>query len=131
MPDPSHICDLHHGLWQRWILGPLSGTEPASSWKLVEFISAEPQWVLLRFILKITLFYNYVSSLCTTLYLHFCIPYSMLTIKNLVSIHHHTIEPFYSFHFPIPPYSVNHNSIPCIYVFVLFTYLVFLYSPYA
>ena len=23
MPDPSLICDLHHSLWQRWILNPL------------------------------------------------------------------------------------------------------------
>ena len=24
MPDPSHICDLHHRLWQHVILNPLS-----------------------------------------------------------------------------------------------------------
>ena len=23
-PDPSHVCDLHHGSWQCWILNPLS-----------------------------------------------------------------------------------------------------------
>ena len=23
-PDPSHICDPHCSLWQRWILNPLS-----------------------------------------------------------------------------------------------------------
>ena len=23
-PDQSHICDLHHSSWQRWILKPLS-----------------------------------------------------------------------------------------------------------
>ena len=23
-PDPSHICDLHHSSWQRWIINPLS-----------------------------------------------------------------------------------------------------------
>ena len=24
-PDPSHlVCDLHHSLWQHWILNPLS-----------------------------------------------------------------------------------------------------------
>ena len=23
-PDPSHICDLHHSSWKRWILNPLS-----------------------------------------------------------------------------------------------------------
>ena len=26
MPDPSHICDLHHNLQQYWILNPLSRT---------------------------------------------------------------------------------------------------------
>ena len=24
MLDLSHICDLHHSLWQQWILNPLS-----------------------------------------------------------------------------------------------------------
>ena len=24
MPDPSHVCNLHHGSWQHWILDPLS-----------------------------------------------------------------------------------------------------------
>jgi len=23
-PDPSHVYDLHHSSWQRWILNPLS-----------------------------------------------------------------------------------------------------------
>ena len=23
-PDPSHVCNLHHGSWQHWILIPLS-----------------------------------------------------------------------------------------------------------
>ena len=22
--DPSHVCDLHHSLWEFWILNPLS-----------------------------------------------------------------------------------------------------------
>ena len=22
--DPSHVCNLHHSSWQRWILNPLS-----------------------------------------------------------------------------------------------------------
>ena len=26
MQDPSHICNLHHSSWQRWILNPLSTT---------------------------------------------------------------------------------------------------------
>ena len=33
MPDPSHVYVLHHSL-------------PPSSWMLVRFISAEPQWEL-------------------------------------------------------------------------------------
>ena len=24
MPDPTHICNLHHSSWQRWIIYPLS-----------------------------------------------------------------------------------------------------------
>ena len=24
MPDPSHVCDLHHSSWQCWILNALS-----------------------------------------------------------------------------------------------------------
>ena len=24
IPDPSHLCNLHHSLWQCWILNPLS-----------------------------------------------------------------------------------------------------------
>ena len=23
-PDPSHVCNLHHSSWQRWIVNPLS-----------------------------------------------------------------------------------------------------------
>ena len=44
MPDPSHVCDLHHRSRQRRILNPLSkaGMEPTSSRILVRFFSAEP-----------------------------------------------------------------------------------------
>ena len=24
MPDPGHVCNLHHSPWQYWILNPLS-----------------------------------------------------------------------------------------------------------
>ena len=46
MLDPSCICDLHYSsLWcQMLTVGP--GVEPASSWILVGFITAEPQWKL-------------------------------------------------------------------------------------
>ena len=48
MLDLSHICDLCHSLWQHQILNPLRGPgiEPTSSWILVRFVSAEPQWEL-------------------------------------------------------------------------------------
>ena len=30
-PDPSSICDLHHSLWQHWILNPLSEARDRTS----------------------------------------------------------------------------------------------------
>ena len=44
MQDLSRICDLHHRSWQHQILDALSeaGIQPASSWMLVRFVSAEP-----------------------------------------------------------------------------------------
>ena len=46
---PSRVCNLYHSSGQRGILNPLSkaGIEPASSWLLVRFISAEPRRELL------------------------------------------------------------------------------------
>ena len=43
MPDPSHICNLHHSSRQQGILNPLSkvGIEPESSWILIRFLTAE------------------------------------------------------------------------------------------
>ena len=45
MWDPSHVCDLHHGSQQCWILNPLNkaGFGPKSSWMLVGFIN---QWAM-------------------------------------------------------------------------------------
>ena len=45
--DPSHVYDLHQSSQQRWISDPLSRArdlEPVSSWILIGFISAAPQW---------------------------------------------------------------------------------------
>ena len=43
-PGPRHVYDLHHSSRQYRILNPLGpGIEPASSWVLVKFISAEPR----------------------------------------------------------------------------------------
>ena len=40
MPDPSHICDLHHSPWQCRILNPLKpGIKSESSWILVSFVN--------------------------------------------------------------------------------------------
>ena len=43
MPDPSHVCDLHHSSWQRQILNPLSeaGDRTCVLWMLVRFVSTE------------------------------------------------------------------------------------------
>ena len=53
MWDPSHVCDLHHGSWQRRILNPLSKPRDRTAWTLVGFVSAEPQrelqaWFVLK-----------------------------------------------------------------------------------
>lgn len=48
-------------------------------------------WCLFTFI-EVTL--HYISCTCT-LYFYFCIYYSMLTIKNLVSIFYHIVDPSY------------------------------------
>ena len=52
MRDPSGVCDLHHNSQQGPILNPLNEARDrtGSSWILVEFISAEPQWELPRFL---------------------------------------------------------------------------------
>ena len=47
--DRSHVCDLHHSSWQGWISTgyPVRpGIKPTSSWILVGFVSAGPQWEL-------------------------------------------------------------------------------------
>ena len=56
MQDPSCVCKLHHSSWQRRIPNPLRrpGIEPASSRKLVGFVSAEPRGELLRGLLLST-----------------------------------------------------------------------------
>ena len=48
MPDLSHVCDLHHSSWNARFLTQWARPriKPASSWILVEFVTAEPQWEL-------------------------------------------------------------------------------------
>ena len=70
--------------------------------------------------------------MCATLYFYFCIPCSVLTTKNLVSICGHTVNPL-----PVSPSpSDNHYFVLCIYVFVfiqfgclffVFVYLFFVF----
>ena len=66
--------------------------------------------------------------MCKTLYFYFCIPYSVLTTKNLVSIHHRTVEALYPFcPLPYPVPSGNYCSVLCICVFVCFWILFYLF----
>ena len=41
MPDPSHVCDLPHSLWQCHIINPRVGQriKSMSSWVLIRFIT--------------------------------------------------------------------------------------------
>ena len=50
MREPSLVFDLHHSSLQGQILNPLSkpGIESVSSWILVGFVTAEPQWELVH-----------------------------------------------------------------------------------
>ena len=51
-PDPSHICNLHHNVWQCQILNSLSGArdQPALSLTLCQVLKpAELQWELFFF----------------------------------------------------------------------------------
>ena len=41
MPDPNHVCYTHHNA-RSLTCGVRPGIEPASSWMLVKFVSAEP-----------------------------------------------------------------------------------------
>ena len=62
----SHICNLHHSSWQRWILNPLSkGRDQARvlPWILVRVITAEPQWELQSSVLLLPL----THCVCLTL----------------------------------------------------------------
>ena len=48
MPDPSQVCNLHHSPQQCQTLNPLSKARDQilTSWFLVGFVSAAPQWEL-------------------------------------------------------------------------------------
>ena len=48
MQEQSCFFDLHPSSWQRWILNAMreARVNPTSSWMLVRFGTAEPQWEL-------------------------------------------------------------------------------------
>ena len=81
MWDLNHICELHHGSQQRWILNPLSKTRDQTcilmhpSWihKL-----AEPQRELLN-ICNICLFLKVVTENSNTIFI-LCDPHSILDL---------------------------------------------------
>lgn len=57
--------------------------------------------------------------MCTPLYFYLNVPYSLLTTKNIVSVHHLKVNPLYPFHcYPSPSSSGNPYCVLCIYVFV-------------
>ena len=70
MPDPSHICDLHHSLQQCQILNSLSD---ARDWTLIltdtmlGSWTADPQWEL-----------HHISQHLQSLLLPLCDPYSFV-----------------------------------------------------
>ena len=75
MPDPSHICDLHHSSGQWWILNPLSEAriKPATSWFLARFVSTAPWRELLRASISdslLTPWWESLSSLLQTTWLN-------------------------------------------------------------
>lgn len=57
-----------------------------SKWGIVLFLN--------MFLIEVTFVYD-ICLMCTMLCYYFYIPYSMLTIKNLVSIFYHIVDPSY------------------------------------
>ena len=52
IPDPSHVCDLHHSSWQRWLLNPLSEARDRTCILMdtSQVVTTEPQQELLAFV---------------------------------------------------------------------------------
>ena len=62
------------------------------------------------------------------LYFYVCIPYNVLTTKNLFFVYHHTVDPLYPLCIPpLPPPSDNHYSVLYNDMFVLFGFGLFIY----
>ena len=82
--------------WDKLILYPFSfpvggGRGPGRAKTLRRYIELFLMLLYFYFFLdllfiEITLVYNIIRFMCTTLYLYFCIPYSMLTTKSLYRI---------------------------------------------
>ena len=71
--------------------------------------------------------------MCTKLYFYFCILYSVFTTKNLVSVCHHTVDPFYPFCLPFPQVTTTLFSLYlCVYFYLVFSFILFVgaYIPH-
>ena len=81
------------GMWDL----PRPGLEPVSPALAGRFSTTappgKPLFVFNLYFIEVTLVYNIIQVSCIkTLYFYFCIHYSVLTTKNLVSIHRHTVD---------------------------------------
>ena len=81
MWDLSHVWDPHHSSGQCWILNP--GVEPASSWILVGFITAEPWQELCDLILSLSMFSRFIHMVA-------CISTSFLLLPNNIPLYGYT-----------------------------------------
>jgi len=59
--EPSHACDLHHSSWNAGSPAHRArpGIEPPSSWILVGFVSAVPQWNVTSLFWWMPIYENY------------------------------------------------------------------------
>ena len=55
--------------------------------------------------------------MCTALYVDFCVHYSMVAIKNLVSVYDYIIEPIYPV-LPLPGCFPSNNHCPVLHTYV-------------
>ena len=68
MPDPSHICNLHHSSWQHWILNPLSKARDRTcilmdtSWVRYHWATIGTPWIAF-YIFVILTFYQLLANL--------------------------------------------------------------------
>ena len=108
-PDPSHVCDLHHGLWQCRILNPLSET---GDWTLILmmtswFVTTESQWefpILWCFECCFTFKYKTLLIQCKLLYIEW--------VKNKVL--QYSTENY--IRYPVINHNGNKYECVCVYI---------------